>query len=257
MVNRVQIFGINFDCLRFEEAVNTLFSWIDERREVCRYVITPNVDHVVKYQDNKALQAAYAEADMVLVDGKPVLWAARLLGKPILEVIPGSDLCPALFEAAGKREQYLRVFLLGASKGVAEQAKKKIEKCWPWVDVCGFFTPPQEFSVFSPETEMVITEINRLNPDLIIIGLGAPKQEIWIHSVQHKLQSKIVICAGATIDFIAGNKKRAPIWMRRIGLEWLHRTIAEPKRLLGRYLYDAWVFPRLVFREFQKNDRKK
>jgi N-acetylglucosaminyldiphosphoundecaprenol N-acetyl-beta-D-mannosaminyltransferase len=91
--------------------------------------------------------------------------------------------------------------------------------------------------------------INQARPDILIIGLGAPKQEIWVHAMHSQLQVKVALCVGATIDFLAGEKMRAPKLMRTLGLEWLHRMLSEPKRLAGRYWHDAKIFPRLVFRE--------
>lgn len=249
MRDRVKMFGVEFDRLTMGQAVDRLLRWIAEDEFPCRYVVTPNVDHVVKLQSIAIFRAAYDSADMVVVDGKPVLLASRLLGKPLPEVVPGSDLCPALFEAAN-RGNGLRVFLLGAADGVAERAAAAIASRWPKVDVCGIYSPPMGFSAEAPSNAAALERINAAKPDVLIIGLGAPKQEIWVHAVRNVLEVKIALCVGATIDFLAGEKARAPAWVRRIGMEWLHRALSEPKRLLGRYLHDAWVFPRLFFREW-------
>jgi N-acetylglucosaminyldiphosphoundecaprenol N-acetyl-beta-D-mannosaminyltransferase len=90
-------------------------------------------------------------------------------------------------------------------------------------------------------------------PELIVVGLGAPKQELWVHRHFHHLPGKVALCVGATIDFIAGAKRQAPVWMRRSGLEWLHRLMNEPRRLAGRYAKDAWIFPQLVWREWRRS----
>jgi len=246
---RVKLFGVDFDPLTMAETVAKILGWAGELDYRCRYVVTPNVDHVVKLQGDFALRAAYDGASLVVVDGKPVMLASRLLGKRLPETVPGSDLCPALFDAAIARPG-LRVFLLGAAEGVAERASRVIHARWPWVQVCGYFSPPMGFSAESPANTTIIELINAAKPDVLLVGLGAPKQEIWLHAMHQRLDVKVALCIGATIDFLAGEKARAPRWMRAIGFEWLHRALCEPRRLMGRYWHDAMVFPKLVVREF-------
>jgi len=231
------------------QAVDRLLLWSNSDEYICRYVVTPNVDHVVKLQGNVDFKAAYNDADLVVVDGNPILFASRLLGKPLPETVPGSDLCPALFEAANQGGG-LRVFLLGAAEGVGERAAAAIQARWPKVSICGVYSPPMGFSVNTSSSNIALEKINAAKPDVLVVGLGAPKQEIWVHAMRHALQVKVALCTGATIDFLAGEKKRAPAWIRRIKMEWLHRALSEPGRLLGRYLYDAWVFPRLLIKEW-------
>ncbi|HEX4414777.1 MAG TPA: WecB/TagA/CpsF family glycosyltransferase, partial [Lacipirellulaceae bacterium] len=146
----------------------------------------------------------------------------------------------------------LRVFLLGAAGGVAELAAARIHDRWPNVRVVGTFSPPLGFENDPVENSRVIAELDAREHDLLIVGLGAPKQEIWVNAHRHKLPAKVAICGGATIDFLAGHRRRSPVWMRRCGLEWLHRVGTEPKRLARRYARDAWVFPRLLWREWQR-----
>ena len=249
MVDRVRMFGIEIDALTMKQAIQQLQIWCGGSEFACRYVVTPNVDHVVKLQENDVFRAAYGAADMVVVDGKPVLLASRLLGKPLPEIVPGSDLCPALFDAANQGGS-LRVFLFGAADGVAERAAALIRTRWPGVEVCGVYSPPMGFSADVPSNAIALEKINAVKPDVLLVGLGAPKQEIWVHAVRDRLQVKVALCVGATIDFLAGEKSRAPVWVRSIGMEWLYRALSEPKRLLGRYLHDAWVFPKLFIREW-------
>jgi N-acetylglucosaminyldiphosphoundecaprenol N-acetyl-beta-D-mannosaminyltransferase len=248
MNERVKMFGIDFDAFTMSQTVSRLLQWSAEPEYRCRYVVTPNVDHVVKLQTDTAFREAYQDASLVTVDGKPVLWASRLLGKRLPALVTGSDTCPALFDAA-KAKLELRVFLLGAAEGVAVRAADTISKRWPWVKIVGCFSPPMGFNALSADNVAVLEMINLVKPDILIVGLGAPKQEIWIHAMQHQLQVKVALCVGATIDFLAGEKARAPKLMRVLGLEWLHRMLSEPKRLAGRYWHDAKVFPKLVLRE--------
>jgi N-acetylglucosaminyldiphosphoundecaprenol N-acetyl-beta-D-mannosaminyltransferase len=272
MVDRRQLFGICFDALRMCAAVERILAWCrntDNAR--CRYVVTPNVDHVVQFQERAALRDAYAGASLVLVDGTPIVWASRLFGRSLPERVAGSDLVPALFaavssgssegqgstsdagfrEAGPARPPALSVFLLGAGPGIAEEAARRIQAAWPEVAVVGTYSPPLGFEQDDDENRRIIAAIAAAAPDVLIVGLGAPKQEIWTHQHHAELPCKVALCVGATIDFLAGAKKRSPRWMRRVGLEWLHRVITEPRRLARRYARDAWIFPRLIWRQWR------
>jgi exopolysaccharide biosynthesis WecB/TagA/CpsF family protein len=248
--SHVNLFGMHVSRLTMQETVDTLLHWCCERRQnASRYIVTPNSDHAVMFQHRDDLRAAYAHASLVLADGAPLVWAARLLGQPLPERVAGSDLVPQLFETA---ESPLRVFLLGAAPGVAELAAFQITHQWPAVRIVGTYSPPIGFENDPLENDHIFATIADAAPDLLVVGLGAPKQEIWVHQNRGQLQSKVAICAGATIDFLAGHRRRSPVWMRRLGLEWLHRLCAEPRRLAGRYVRDAWVFPQLVWRQWRR-----
>lgn len=244
------LFGIRFDAITQREAVGKILTWAFQRDGVCRYVVTPNVDHVVKLETDAHFRDAYDGASLIVVDGKPVRLASRLLGKPLPETIPGSELCPAILRGA-ERYGRLKVFLLGAAPGVADKAAMAIQKSWPWVEVVGTYSPGFGFSASATDSSVAIERINAANPDLLIIGLGAPKQEVWIKDVCSRLKVGVAICAGATIDFIAGQKVRAPRWCQNLGLEWLHRALSEPRRLAPRYWHDLRAFPRIVYQEWR------
>lgn len=282
--HRVSLFGIELDAINMSEAVALLVKWTREPEFQCRYVVTPNVDHVVMLQKHEKMRQAYADASLVVADGWPIVAASRWLGRPVPERVAGSDLVPQLFEAAAGRvigrpprcrverpigresnsaSRYeapilelheednpaLRVFLLGAAPGVGLRAARNICTRWPGVEVVGVESPALGFERRPAESAAIAANIAEAKPDLLVVGLGAPKQELWVHAHRAELQTKIAICAGATIDFLAGVKHRAPRWMRRTGLEWFHRMITEPRRLGRRYARGAIVFPRLVWRE--------
>ncbi len=255
MDDRIALFGIGLDPLDMTQAIERLLSWIAAPGYASRYVVTPNVDHIVKLRHDRVFHEAYKDADMVLVDGKPVLLAARLLGAALPGTVPGSDLLPALF-AASERHGGVSVFLLGAAEGVAERAAEIIRRTWPWVRVIGVYSPPMGFSADSPATEVALERIRAVAPDVLAVGLGAPRQEIWVHKVRSRIHAKTILCIGATIDFMAGEKPRAPLWMRRAGMEWLHRMVTEPRRMVIRYGHDAMVFPGLVMIEWIRRRRK-
>jgi N-acetylglucosaminyldiphosphoundecaprenol N-acetyl-beta-D-mannosaminyltransferase len=235
-----------------QETIEQLQAWCAApRAAACRYVVTPNVDHLVILKNRADLREAYEEASLVLADGAPLVMASRWFGKPLPERVAGSDLVPQLFAASAAAP--IRLFLLGAASGVAEIAADRIHGTWTGIDVVGTYSPPIGFENDATENERIFTAISAVKPDLLIIGLGAPKQELWIHKNRHRVGAKVAICAGATIDFLAGHRRRSPLWMRRVGLEWLHRVASEPRRLAGRYARDAWEFPQLLWREWRRS----
>jgi N-acetylglucosaminyldiphosphoundecaprenol N-acetyl-beta-D-mannosaminyltransferase len=256
---RVRVFGVKIDPLYMTDAIDRLLMWARDCDRRCRYVVTPNADHVVLVQEHEGLQQAYADADLVLVDGMPVLLAAKLLRRGIPERVAGSDLVPALFSAASLRfsaksetvsTEALRIYLLGAAPGVAERAAANIERRWSGVHVVGCHSPGIGFEKRPEENAAILSRVAAAEPDVLIVGLGAPKQELWVHAHRDRIAAPVALCVGATIDFLAGERKRAPRWMRRIGLEWLHRMASEPRRLATRYCRDAVRLPGLVLREW-------
>ena len=247
----VDLFGINLHPCRLDEAVDELFQWIgapDFGR--CRYVVTPNVNHAVLHQHHDEFARAYAGADLVLADGAPLVALSRLLGRALPERVAGSDLVPKLFDR-GRSERPIKTFLLGARAEVSERAARMSEKRWAGVKVVGRDSPPPGFERDKAENSRILAEIAAVRPDVLIVGLGAPKQELWVHRHRDEIQAKVALCVGATIDFIAGEKRRAPLWMRRSGLEWIHRMASEPRRLGGRYVRDGLALPGMVFRELR------
>jgi len=246
--SRVRLFGVVMDALRMPAAVSRIQAWVARPGARCRYVVTPNVDHTVLLRDNVRLQAAYQDADLVLADGWPVVVASRLVGRALPERVAGSDLVPRLFAAA---HDELRVFLLGAAPGVAQRAAENIHRKWDQVSVVGTYSPPLGFENDQQENQRILQRISQAGPDVLVIGLGAPKQELWVHTHRERIEAKAALCVGATIDFLAGERKRAPVIFQRLGLEWLHRMLSDPRRLVKRYARDAYIFPQLVWQEWQ------
>jgi N-acetylglucosaminyldiphosphoundecaprenol N-acetyl-beta-D-mannosaminyltransferase len=133
---------------------------------------------------------------------------------------------------------------------VGERAAANIRRRWPSVDVAGTYSPPLGFERNREENDKILDQIAAATPDVLIVGLGAPNQELWVHQHHARIAARVALCVGATIDFLAGEKSRAPVWMREAGMEWVFRVANEPKRLAARYARDAWVFPRLLAREW-------
>ncbi|MCA9262358.1 MAG: WecB/TagA/CpsF family glycosyltransferase [Planctomycetales bacterium] len=251
MHSKVSLFGVEIDAIRMGDAIARLQEWIAGPQRDCRYVVTPNVDHTVLLKESPDFRSVYANSAMVLADGWPVVAASRLLGRPLPERVAGSDLVPQLLEATNGR-QPCRIFLLGAGPGVADRAAANIAKRWPQIDVVGTYCPPLGFEKDEEENRNILSRVNATQPDVLVVGLGAPKQEYWVHRFHAQIDAKVALCVGATIDFLAGEKQRAPRWIQKIGMEWFHRMAKEPKRLAKRYARDAWIFPQLIWEEWRR-----
>lgn len=238
--SEVSMFSFAFSAQTLGEVVETVFQWIDERKR-CRYIVPVNVDVLVKQLDDPDLQAALRGADLVLADGQPVVWGSHLLGPGLPERVCGSDLIPAIFDAAEFRP--VRIFLLGAAAGVASEAARQIVQRWPGVAIAGTYSPPHGFERDPDECERILQLLAEAKPDVVAVGFGAPKQEVWVQRHLERIDARVVICCGATIDFLALAKKRAPKWVQSIHLEWTYRLLSEPRRLAGRYVKGAILFP--------------
>ncbi len=241
----IAVFGVEIHAVSMVQAVDQILMWA-ATGDGCRVVVTPNLDHAVVFQRDERLRDAYRAADLVLADGQPLVLASRLSKRRLPERVAGSDLVPALFAATTRP---LTVYLLGAAEGVAVRAKRTIEEQFPFVRVVGTYSPPPGFEAEAEQTAGILRRIEEAHPDVLILGLGAPKQEIWATRHKAQLAARVAICAGATIDFLAGERVRAPSWMRRSGLEWLYRVSREPGRLGRRYLRDALALPGLLWTE--------
>lgn len=208
------------------------------------YVVAINVDVVMKIEEDSYLKKVVDNADMVLVDGKPLVWISKLHGKPLKAKISGSDLVPLLCEVAA--EKGYKIFIIGGKKGIAEQAKEKLERKLPKIEIVGTYAPPFGFEKNETELDKINQMISAVHPDLLITCFGCPKQEKWIYENIGKYDAKVSVCAGTTVDFLAGNVKRAPRWMSEHGLEWFYRFLQEPKRMFKRYYIDDVKIIKLI-----------
>lgn len=202
-------------------------------------VVTPNVDHLIKIQSDRELLKAYYHADYRVCDSKVLQYISLLLGNPIKEKISGSDLFPAFYEY-NKDNQDVRIFLLGAKEGIAQQALFNINQKVGREIVVAAHSPSFGFEQDEEECQAIIEQINHSDATVLAVGVGAPKQEKWIAKYRNRLPKiKVFLAIGATINFEAGNVKRSPKIMSEMGLEWLYRLSSEPNRLWKRYLIDS------------------
>lgn len=245
----VRLFGIDLHAVTQGDAVAAILDWV-VRREGMHFVVTPNVQHAVLFQENADLQRAYAAASLVIVDGWPLVWSSRLFGMPLPERVAGSDIVPALF-ASATAARPLSAYLLGGASGVGERAAAAIARDYPNVRIAGIDSPPLGFERDELADRDVVERINRARPDLLLVGLGCPKQELWCERHRRELDVGVALCIGGTIDFLAGAQPRAPRWMQVTGVEWVHRMASDPRRLAPRYASNALDFPRLLFRQWR------
>ena len=222
-MNRIDVLGIEFDNTDILEAVERAIRLMEERRHA--YVVTPNPEIILESQKNEKLASAVKSADMVLPDGVGVIYASHILGTPIKNRIPGIDFASALM--ARISENGRKVFLLGAKPGVAELAGERLAERYPGLAICGVNDGYFE----EEDTEFIIEKINSASPDLVLVCLGSPKQEIWMKNNAELLDVGLLIGLGGALDVYAGVVERAPRKWRSMGLEWLYRLIREPKRI--------------------------
>lgn len=222
---RIDVMGVGFDSLTMAEAVARAKALMAERRAA--YVVTPNPEIVMACRERAETMQAVNAADLVLPDGVGVVYGAKILGTPLKQKLPGIDFIQALM--ADMAQEGKRVFLLGSKPGVAEQAAAKLETMFPGLVIAG--THDGYFKEDAP----VIEAVNAAQPDLLLVCLGAPKQELWMQRNQSALNVGLMAGLGGSLDVFAGNVKRAPKAFQKLGLEWLYRLLKEPKRI-GRMM---------------------
>ncbi len=217
------------------EAIEQINSLIIKRGNA--YIVTPNLDHIVTLEIDQEFAEIYKNADLILADGKPLIWISKLTGSPIKEKISGSDLFPRICEMAARKGY--RIFILGAAEGIAAKAAENLKGKNPGLKIAGVYSPPIGFEQDTKELHKIAGIIKTAEPDILAVSLGSPKGEKFIYRHLREYNIPLCISIGAAIDFEAGNVKRAPSWMSDMGFEWLFRITQDPKRLARRYWNDA------------------
>lgn len=205
-------------------------------------LITPNVDHLVKLQKDKEFYEVYQQAEWIICDSKILYILSKLLKNPLPEAIPGSSFFTSFYQYH-KNDPNCKIFLLGAAEGIAAKAMERINQKVGRNIVVGAHSPSYGFEKKQEECEELIQIVNESGANVLLVGVGAPKQEKWIMKYRYRMPNiDIFMALGATIDFEAGTLKRAPILWQKIGMEWLYRCLKEPKRLFKRYFIDDIKF---------------
>lgn len=246
--DRVDILGIAIDGVTLAEAVRRVRSaWSGAAPRSGWHVITANpelVMHALRPDPpGPQVRAALERADMVVADGIGLVWASRVLGTPLPERVAGIELAEA--SVADGAPDGLRLYLLGGRPGVAAEAGRRLAARYPGLQVVG-----TGHGYFGPEeTAQVVAAVHKAAPDLLLVGLGAPKQELWIARHRHELGARVLIGVGGALDVFAGRVRRAPVLFQRLGLEWAYRLAREPwrarrmsalPRFVARVLWEQW-----------------
>lgn len=243
-MEKIKFMNIEIDNVTLDEAVDVINSYVNDNLKM--FVVTPNVDHIVKLQNNKKFLDAYLNAGIVAVDGTPIVLAAKWYGTPLKEKITGPRLTEKVVEMASNNG--FKVFFLGAGPGVGDTAAKKLLEKYPCFDYVGSYSPPFGFENDAEEKQRIIDIINDSNAQIVIAGMGSPKTEIFLNEICEELNANVSLSVGAAIDFYAETVKRCPKWINRIGMEWFYRFLKDPKRMWKRYFIDDFAFFSLMIR---------
>lgn len=238
---RIEMMGCSIDNLSMEETLNEIEGFISTGQPHQHVVV--NVDKLVKARRDPELRRIINDCALINADGMPVVWASRLLGKPLKERVAGVD----LFEALMKRsaEKGWRVFLLGAREEIVAGVKRLYEVKYPGLVIAGYrngyWKPEQEASV--------VTEVLDARADILFVAISSPKKEQFLGRYQQQMRIPFAMGVGGTFDVAAGKVQRAPQWMQRSGLEWFYRFLQEPRRMYRRYFIEDMAFFGMVARE--------
>jgi N-acetylglucosaminyldiphosphoundecaprenol N-acetyl-beta-D-mannosaminyltransferase len=247
MRSLVVVAGVPIDNVTMPESIDRIVAFVEEGRRVGRthQVATINVDFVVSACTDPRVAAILQRADLAIPDGMPVVWASKMFGRPLRERVAGADLVPEL--AAVSAERGFSMMLFGSAPSVAESVATILRTRHPRLRVVGYGGP-----MFDRVTDMsddVLDVIRSVAPDILCVALGHPKQEHWIETYRDKVDVPVLIGVGGSLDYIAGTKTRAPAWTHKLGLEWCHRLMTEPRRLGRRYARDLFRFAPAVTRQ--------
>ncbi|MCE9686977.1 WecB/TagA/CpsF family glycosyltransferase [Shewanella sp. AS16] len=251
-MTELNLFGVLFTRSTFDETVSLV---LDEEQSICRYVVTPNVDFVVRANKEPLFKKIVDNAWIRTADGMPIVWFSKLFCKGSLNGrITGADLLPAICKENQSKGR--RIIFVGGRDGVASTARDRLLDTYPKANIIDVYCPPFGFEKSEGESLKVVDFINSTSSDIVFFGVGSPKQEEFIFKYRNKLNCSVVLCTGAAFDFVAGTITRAPKIFQDLGFEWLWRLLSEPKRLFYRYIIVDSYFFVLVIKEILKGRLK-
>jgi len=244
MNSRIEMMGCRIDNLSMEETLEKIEGFIASGKPHQHVVV--NVDKLVKAQHDPQLRQIINNCALINADGMPVVWASRLLGKPLKERVAGVDLFDALMARAA--EKRWRVFLLGAKEDIVSKVRDLYSVRYPQLVFAG-----HRNGYWKPEQEQeVVDDIAAARADLLFVAISSPKKEQFLGTYQAQMRIPFAMGVGGTFDVFAGKVKRAPVWMQKSGLEWFYRFLQEPRRMFRRYFIEDMAFVRLLAREWRR-----
>jgi N-acetylglucosaminyldiphosphoundecaprenol N-acetyl-beta-D-mannosaminyltransferase len=247
------VLGVRVNAVQIGDVIARMEDWIAQRKE-CHYVAVTGMHGIMEAHHDPAFKITLNLSNLVVPDGMPLVWFARLKGYPLKRRVYGPELMLDFCEISSHKGY--RHFLYGGKPGVAEKLAKELANRFPGLVIAGTYSPPFQ-TLTEEENNQVVTQITLAAPDVLWVGLSTPKQERWMHEHRSLLNIPVLVGVGAAFDIHSGRKRQAPVWMREHGLEWLFRLLQEPGRLWRRYiLYGAeFVFcvalDLLGFRRFE------
>jgi N-acetylglucosaminyldiphosphoundecaprenol N-acetyl-beta-D-mannosaminyltransferase len=237
-MERVSLMGLGFDPVTEAQAVDAVMEGV--ARDDGGWVVTPTLEYLREYQLADDVRTAFDEADLVVPDGAPLLWASQLKRDPLPGRVAGSDLIWSLSRAAAERRA--SVYLVGGSPGSAERAAARLERECPGLLVRGTACPQRGFDRNGAAVREIAAAVAEARPDIVYIGLPLRKHLTLAHSLRERLPQSWLVGVGVSFSFVAGDIQRAPRWVQRVGLEWMHRLAQEPRRLFRRYVLEGIPF---------------
>ncbi len=249
MRDTLKILGVGIDKLTQEEVVKKIEFFL--KQDETKTIYTPNTEIVMEAKKDKTLKDILNEGSIVIPDGIGLIYAAKIKKKNLPERVTGCDISFEILDIAEK-EGY-SIFLLGGEEGVAKEAGENLKKDYPNVKLAGvqngYFKGTHIGNPGHDEEKEIIEKINTSGADILFVGLGAPKQEIWINENKDKLNCKVAIGNGGTVDILAGRVERAPQMFQKLGLEWLYRLVKDPKRIKRQMVIPLFILTILFSRE--------
>lgn len=244
--NYINVLGMKIDMVQIPDVLKAMDNWI-VNKSYSNYIVVSNAyDMVTNYKDDKIKKAAN-NSSLTVPDGISLVLLARLCGYPLRKRVYGPDLTLEFLKIA--QDKGYSNFFYGATQETLDLLNKKLKEKFPRLSITGSYSPPfRELS--HKEKEKIVNIINDASPDVLWVGLGTPKQQLWMSEHKDKIKVPVMVGVGAAFDFLSGAKKQAPKWMRENGFEWLFRLITEPKRLWKRYILGNPIFIYLVCKEF-------
>lgn len=246
------LLGLPFNVITMDETIEDAVNFVEARTP--SYIITANADFIAQAYQNKPLRDILFHADRAVCDGMPLVWLSRIFKPELPERVAGSDLVFRLFGEANARGW--KVYFLGSDDETLTSAKSILKKDYPNMDVVGTFSPPFG-AVEDWPNEAILADVKATAPDLLLVAVGCPKQEYWICKYKKEAGVPLSLGIGASLDFICGRQVRAPMWVQKVGMEWLWRLLGNPQRLFKRYAMDFYYLFRLSFLQWRLTSNRK
>lgn len=241
---RIDLFNINIDNLTMQETLQRIEEFINSR-DYHQHIVV-NVNKVIKANKDKILRKIINSCDLINADGMPLVWASKILGKPLKMRVAGVDLFLALIEVAAKKNW--KLYFLGAKIDMLKKVVNDLAERYPSLKIVGC----RDGYWAENEEARIVEDIKNTHPDILFVGISSPKKEYFLSEYLERMKVPLAMGVGGSFDILAGNAKRAPLWMQKYALEWFFRFLQEPRRLFKRYFVEGVYFIKILLKELIK-----